>query len=68
MEFGIFSDEGLVEDSFFSLEDAQARLAEVYAEDDAHVGELCHDHPEHEADTCELCNGEGEDENEDGIA
>lgn len=55
MEYGIFSDEGLLEAGFFSRKEADTALEEFYALDDAHVGEVCHDHPNHERETCEPC-------------
>lgn len=60
MEFGIFNDEGLLEDGFFSEEEARNALhietGGRYDEDEhAHVAEICHDHPENERDNCEDC-------------
>ena len=61
-EFGIFAEDGLLEGGFFSAEDAQKVLDGCYSPDDeAHVGACCHDHPQHEAATCEECNAEEED-------
>ncbi len=57
-EYGIFTDDGLIEGGFYSEKSAQKALDLDYAEDEAHVAEICHDHPEHEADTCEECNAE----------
>jgi hypothetical protein len=54
--FGIFSDEGIVEDGFSTLASAEAAIRERYSpEDELHAGEICHDHPEHEGATCEGC-------------
>lgn len=64
-EFGIFAEDGQLERGFYSLAEAEKALAERYSpEDEAHAGECCHDHPEHEAATCELCDDE-EEETED---
>ena len=57
-EYGIFSDEGLLESNFYSEEAAEAARRERYAEDDAEVHEICPDHPEHARATCELCNAD----------
>lgn len=66
-EFGVFSDEGKIDGGFYSFEEAQNALESLYAEeDDVHVGECCHDHPEHEKDTCELCNAEEDEESSEG--
>jgi len=56
MEFGIFNDEGKIEGGMFSRAEAEARMAEGYtSEDEVHIGECCHDHPEHEREGCEEC-------------
>lgn len=57
-EFGIFSDEGLLEGQFWSREVAEETLRTTYPEDDAHVAECCREHPEQERETCEECNAE----------
>lgn len=54
-EYGIFSDEGLIEGGFCSRAEATAALAARYQPDDGDVRRCCHDHPEHEADSCEEC-------------
>lgn len=54
-EIGIFTDEGCIDRGFYSREEAQAELDKSYAEDDAHLGEFCHDHPENEKDGCPEC-------------
>lgn len=62
-EFGIFSDEGLLEGGFCSNEEADRAIASRYSEEDGvHAGEICGDHPEHEVSTCEECNSEDESE------
>jgi hypothetical protein len=63
MMFGIFNDEGLVEGDFYSQEEAQTAIKERYSEeDDLHVAECCHDHPEQERESCEECNSEDKEE------
>jgi len=64
-EYGIFGDEGKLEGDFYSREEAERALADRYsAEDGEHVGECCHDHPDHEAATCEECNADDDGEDE----
>ena len=60
MEYGIFNDEGLIEDGFIDPESAEEHARLHYAEDDVHVAAICHDHPDQEADNCEECNAEEE--------
>lgn len=58
--FGLFNDEGCVEGDYSEAE-AVARLAKYESEDPDHgmwVAEQCPDHPEHEKDSCELCEEE----------
>ena len=62
MEFGVFTDEGAVATEFYSKESAEAWLASNCEPGEAHVAEVCHDHPEHERDNCELCNADEEGE------
>ncbi len=58
-EYGIFNDEGLVADGFISVEAAEAFMdPEEY--EDCHVGKICHDHPDQEAEYCEECNSDEE--------
>lgn len=60
--WGIFNDEGQVEGDFASAEAAAAAIAARYLDDDGlHVAPCCHDHPEHAATACEVCD-EDEDE------
>lgn len=47
-EYGIFSDEGLLEDGFYRIADAERVMARDYAEDNCHVGEMSRDQ-----DACE---------------
>ena len=58
--YGIFSDEGLLEGEFSSREKATVALALSYDGADAHVGLVCHDHPDHEKDSCEECEEDSE--------
>lgn len=65
MNFGVFSDEGLICDDFPSAEAARAWAATEAsgcADDETiKIAEVCHDHPDHAADTCEECAiGDGE--------
>lgn len=62
-EYGIFNDEGLLEGQFYDRATADAALADMYSEDDAHVAECCPDHREQERATCEECDHE-DDESE----
>lgn len=61
-EFGIFNDEGCIEGEFYSREDADRAMADRYAEDDAHVAEVCPDHRDQERDHCEHCRDAADDE------
>ena len=46
-EYGLFSDEGMVDGPFYSLEEAASAHYERYTEEDAlHVYEVCAYHPE----------------------
>lgn len=58
IEYGIFSDEGLLERDSSSAEEAERTRTKRYAEDDATVHPVCHDHPEHPAHACEKCDAE----------
>lgn len=56
IEFGLFSDEGCVEAQFYSLEEAEAAIAERYSPEDgltAHA--VCPQHEEQIAEFCEEC-------------
>jgi hypothetical protein len=62
-EFGIWADDGQLERGFYSREEAEAALVKRYSpEDEAHVGECCHDHPSQEHETCKLCNADDDDD------
>lgn len=66
MEFGIFNDEGLVEGGFVDRDTAETTVREMYSdEDDLHVGEICHDHPDYEAANCEACAADEAEETDD---
>lgn len=55
-EFGLFNDEGCVENGFGSPEAAaEARDDRYDPEDELAVLEVCDQHPEHPKDYCEMC-------------
>lgn len=59
-EWGLFSDEGLVEDGFYSEDEALSARADRYTLGDGLVAlEICRDHPEHPSRACEDCVREG---------
>lgn len=60
MEYGIFTDEGCLENGFHSIAEAQKAEADRYAEEDSYVAEVCPDHPEQPRESCEDCHGEEE--------
>jgi hypothetical protein len=58
-EYGLFSDEGIVEGGFYSVAEAQAAIAERYdADDGLEVEEVCPEHPDHPRCGCEKCDAE----------
>jgi len=62
-EFGIFSDEGLIEGDFWSKKAATAAsLHDRFKGAEAFVAEICDDHPDQPKDDCENCNSEDEEE------
>ncbi len=63
-EFGIFTDEGLLEGDCYSAEEAEAVRVKRYAEEDAHVAPICEYHPGQESTTCEGCLIEEEEDQE----
>jgi len=63
-EYGLFSDEGLVEGGFFSPEEANLALERYSAEDGLEVEEVCPEHPEQPRRWCEECDSEETDEEE----
>jgi hypothetical protein len=62
VEFGIFTDEGIIEGGFYDRAKAEIVMERDYSEEDAHVAECCHDHPENEREYCEECEADDEDE------
>lgn len=64
-EYGLFSDEGLVEDGFFSAAEAEeARDTRYDPEDGLGVEEICREHPEQPRYGCEECAAEEQEEDE----
>lgn len=57
-EYGIFSDEGLLEGGFITVEAAQKVATTTYAEDGVHVAEVCPEHEEQEREHCEECSAD----------
>ena len=65
MEFGIFSDEGLIEGQFATAASAEKAIAERYSpEDELHVAEVCPYHEGQERLHCEECDEEDNEEEE----
>jgi hypothetical protein len=61
MIFGLFSDEGLIEGDFYTLEDAKIAKATRYTPDDElEIKVVCSYHHEHAEEFCELCAAEEE--------
>lgn len=54
-EYGIFNDEGLLEDGFFSEAEAQMIASSEYSEDNVTVLALCPDHEGRPSLGCEQC-------------
>ncbi|MDE2101312.1 MAG: hypothetical protein KGL39_28960 [Patescibacteria group bacterium] len=64
-EYGLFSDEGLVEGDFPTVEEARQVMATFYSpEDNLRVAEVCPDHREEERDGCEKCEEDESEEEE----
>ena len=62
-EWGIFSDEGILEDEYYSEEKALAVLRRDYFDDPfAEVLEICPDHRDQPRHSCEECNAEEDEE------
>ncbi|MFI7691746.1 hypothetical protein ACIBQ6_21945 [Nonomuraea sp. NPDC049655] len=59
-EYGVFNDEGLVEDHLWSLGEAEAAAAQHRAQGDefAEAREICPDHEGQPKDGCEACEDE----------
>lgn len=60
-EYGLFSDEGCVEDGIWGLDEARARLAEYDPGNELEIRAICRDHEGEPADTCEQCHADDED-------
>ena len=54
-EYGLFSDEGCIENNIFTMEEAVRRLAAYQAEDWLEIAVCCETHPEERKDSCEEC-------------
>ena len=64
-EYGLFSDEGCVEDGFYSMSSALTAIMERYSfEDELEVEEICPDHEQQPYGGCEECQQEEDEENE----
>lgn len=61
-EYGIFNDEGCIEQEFYDRDTAMAWMVRVYPDDDAHVAEVCPNHEGQEREHCEECESGEEDE------
>jgi hypothetical protein len=58
-EYGLFNDEGMVEGQFYSVQEAEAAIANRYdPEDELSIEEVCEEHPEHAKCGCEECEAE----------
>ena len=55
MEYGIFSDEGCLENGFSARDDAERHRQRWYAHDGATVARCCPEHPEEPYDACQEC-------------
>jgi hypothetical protein len=67
MEYGVFSDEGMIEGGFFFMEPALARAASMNKDEDESVyyaSEICPDHEEQPRHNCETCNYQDDSEDE----
>lgn len=59
VQYGIFNDEGCMENGTFDVAKANTILVERYhPEDDCRVSECCVDHDEEEAGSCQHCDCE----------
>lgn len=59
-EWGVFCDDGLLEGGFPNEATANEAISDRYADDVAHAGVICRDHPEHEEDACEECSADAD--------
>ncbi len=58
-EYGLFSDEGLVEGGFYSSEEADAAIEDRYSlEDELDVAPICASHRDYRKSHCEKCDSE----------
>jgi hypothetical protein len=58
-EYGLFSDEGMVEGQFYTPEEARAAITDRYdADDGLEIEEICPDHPGQPRCGCEECDSE----------
>lgn len=57
IEYGIFNDEGLLEDGYYVEAEARESLASPVYDGDVHayVAPICREHHEYRADACPLC-------------
>lgn len=62
--WGIFNDEGMIEDGFRSEAEAMVAIETYDPDDDVHVAEICHDHPDQERHNCEHCIDDDDAEND----
>lgn len=62
-EFGLFSDEGIIEGGFSSKEEAEEAIKKRYSEEDElKIFECCPEHPDFSRICCEECDAEEEQE------
>jgi hypothetical protein len=58
-EYGIFNDEGCIENGMYSLDEAKSVAAERYSDEpDTVIREMCPEHNEQPRDSCEDCYAE----------
>jgi len=58
MEWGIFSDGGMIDGPYYTLGEAQEALAAYPAEEGAEIVELCSDHEGEASEGCPSCYAE----------
>ena len=59
-EYGLFSDDGLIEGDFYSKHDAEKARVKRYPDDDLEVLECCPEHRDCPRICCEECDAEDE--------
>ena len=59
-EWGLFSDEGLIEGDYYSKEDAEIAATYYDPDDNIEVLEVCSEHPDQPRIYCEECDAEEE--------